>query len=135
MGQHLNDAKKLVTKGTKLDSFASHFAQHCKKEVKPTSNELRKMMKVKIFWQGNTISCTKSFGKLNCSLCMPERVEILCTICQEEWKIISHCNEIYGACRHKTMFCRFLKEHTNVKNTSTDDGNKPEKGYKYNDQD
>jgi hypothetical protein len=39
MGQHLNDVKKLVTKGTKSDSFASHFAHHCKKEVKPTSDE------------------------------------------------------------------------------------------------
>jgi hypothetical protein len=71
MGQHLNDVKKLVTKGTKSDSFASHFTHHCKKEVKPTSNELHKMMmKVKIVWQGNAISCMKSFGKLNCSLCM-----------------------------------------------------------------
>jgi hypothetical protein len=64
MGQHLNDVKKLVTKGTKSDSFASHFAQHCKKELKPTSDELRKMMKVKIVWQGNAISCMKSFGKI-----------------------------------------------------------------------
>jgi hypothetical protein len=101
MCQHLNDVKKLVTKGTKLDSFhqvASHFAHHCKKEVKPTSYELRKMMKVKIVWQGNMISCMKLFAKLNCSLCMQERIEILCTICQEEWKIIDRCNEIYGAC-------------------------------------
>jgi hypothetical protein len=30
---------------------------------------------------------------------------------------------------------RFLKEHTNVKNTSTDEGNKPEKVYKYKNQD
>ncbi len=113
----------------------SHFAHHCKKEVKPTSNELHKMMKVKIVWQGNAISCMKSFGKLNCSLCMQERIEILCTIHQEEWKIINHCNEIYGACRHKTRFHRFLKEHTDVKNTSTDDGDKPEKVYKYDDRD
>jgi hypothetical protein len=135
MGQHLYDIKKLVTKGIKSDSFASHFANHCKKEVKPTSNELHKMMKVKIVWQGNAISWMKSFGKMNCSLCMRESIEILCTICQEEWKIIIHCNEIYGACRHKTRFHKFLKEHTNVKNTSTDDGVKPEKVYKYDDQD
>jgi hypothetical protein len=32
-------------------------------------------------------------------------------------------------------FHRFLKEHTNMKNTSTDDGNKPEKVYKYDNQD
>jgi hypothetical protein len=135
MGQHLNDVKKLITKGIKSDSFASHFANHCKKETKPTSDELRRMMKVKIIWQGNAISCMKSFGKLNCSLCMRERIEILRTIRQEEWKIINNCNEIYGACRHKTRFHRFLKEHTNVKNTSTDEGNKPEKVYKYDDRD
>ncbi len=129
------DVKKLVTKGTKLDSFASHFTHHCKKEVKPTSNELRKMMKVKIVWQGNMVSCMKSFGKLNCSLCMQERIKILCTIHQEEWKIINHCNEIYGACQHKMRFHRFLKEHTNVRNTNTDDSNKPEKVYKYDDWD
>jgi hypothetical protein len=57
-------------------------------------------------------------------------------ISQEEWKIINNCNEIYGACRHKTRFHRFLKEHANVKNTSTDEGNKPEKVYKkYDDRD
>ncbi len=70
MGQHLNDMKKLVTKGVKLDSFVSHFTYHCKKGVKPTSEELCKMMKVKIVWQGNAISCMNSFGKLNCPLCM-----------------------------------------------------------------
>jgi hypothetical protein len=32
-------------------------------------------------------------------------------------------------------FHRFLKEHTNMKNTSTDDGDKPEKVYKYDDRD
>jgi hypothetical protein len=32
-------------------------------------------------------------------------------------------------------FHRFLKEHTNVKKTSTDVGNKPEKVYKYDDRD
>jgi hypothetical protein len=66
---------------------------------------------------------------------MQERIEILCTINQEEWKIINHCNEIYGSCQHKTRFHRFLKEHTNMKNTSTDNGDKPEKVYKYNDLD
>jgi hypothetical protein len=53
---------ELITKGIKSDSFASHFANHCKKETKPTRDELRKMMKVKIIWQGNAISCMKLFG-------------------------------------------------------------------------
>jgi hypothetical protein len=76
MGRMGQDMKKLVTKGIKSDSFVSHFAYHCKKGVKPTSDELHKMMKVKIIWQGNVIS---SFGKLNCFLCMQERIKILCT--------------------------------------------------------
>jgi hypothetical protein len=46
-----------------------------------------------------------------------------------------HCNEICGACQHKMRFHRFLKEHTDVKNTSTDDGDKQEKVYKYDDRD
>jgi hypothetical protein len=66
---------------------------------------------------------------------MRERIEILHTIRQEEWRTMNHCNKIYGACRHKTRFHRFLKEHTDVKNTSTDEGDKPEKVYKYNDRD
>jgi hypothetical protein len=83
MGQHLNDIKKLFTKSIKSDSFASHFANHCKRETKPTNDELRRMMRVKIIWQGNTISCMKLSGKLNCSLCTQERIEILHTIRQE----------------------------------------------------
>jgi hypothetical protein len=66
---------------------------------------------------------------------MHERIEILHMINQEEWKIINHCNEIYGACQHKMRFHRFLKEHTHMNNTSTDEGNKPEKVYKYNNRD
>jgi hypothetical protein len=98
MGQHLNDVKKIITKGIKSDSFfASYFTNHCKRETKPTNDELHRMMKVKIIWQGKAISYMKSFGKLNCSLCMRKRTEILRTIHQEEWKIINNCNEIYGA--------------------------------------
>jgi hypothetical protein len=59
MGQHLNSVKKLITKGIKSDSFASHFANHCKRETKPTNDALHRMMKVKIIWQGNAISCMK----------------------------------------------------------------------------
>jgi hypothetical protein len=65
---------------------------------------------------------------------MRERIEILRTTRREQRKIINHCNEIYGTCRHKTRFHRFLKVHTNEKN-STDEGDKPEKVYKYDDRD
>jgi hypothetical protein len=66
---------------------------------------------------------------------MRERIEIMRMIHQEEWKIKNNCNAIYGACWQKMRFHRFLKEHANMKNTSTDEGNKPEKIYKYDDRD
>ena len=46
----------------------------------------------------------------------------------KEWKIINTNNEIFGACRHKTKFHRFLKETSNVKSTRTDEGSVPERG-------
>ena len=41
-------------------------------------------MKYQILWQANPISCMKTFGKLNCALCMRERVEILRAYYQQE---------------------------------------------------
>ena len=45
----------------------------------------------------------------------------------EENYLINSCYEIFGACRHKTRFHRFLKEKQSVKSTSTDEGVKPER--------
>ena len=75
---HLGEVCTLVNKGKKPDSFASHFASHhINRRDKLTTGEARKYVKVTILWQGKAISCNKSFGKLNCSLCMKERLEIL----------------------------------------------------------
>ena len=63
-------------KGVYSDSFAVHFARHCTPKVKLSSKELRAIMKYQIIWQGNPISCMKMFGKVDCSLCMRERIEI-----------------------------------------------------------
>jgi hypothetical protein len=122
-GQHLQDVKKLVRTGEASDSFARHFANHVMKDdVKPNNSDLRKIMKYEILWQANPISAMKTFGKLNCALCMRERVEILRAHQQNELALINYNLEIFGACRHKTKFHRFLKEAGSVKSTSTDDG-------------
>ena len=126
-GQHLDDVKKLVMKGIHSDSFAAHFAHHCEKGIKPSNKDLREMMKFRIIWQGNPISCMKMFGKLDCSLCMRERIEISKALQLEEDYLINSCYEIVGACRHKMKFHRFLKEKQGVKSTSTDEGIKPER--------
>ena len=90
--------------------------------VKPMNEQLRRIMKYQILWQANPISCMKTFGKLNCTLCMQERVEILQAHQQEKTKLINSKMEIFGACHHKTKFHRFLKENRMLNSTSTDDG-------------
>jgi hypothetical protein len=77
--QHLGEKVcKLVNTGKVSDSFAKHFAIHQKQRTtKLTMGEACAKVKASILWQGNPISCNKSFGKLNCSLCMKERVLIL----------------------------------------------------------
>jgi hypothetical protein len=53
-------------------------------------------------------------------------IELLFVYAREDQNSV-HCNEIYSACQHKMRFHRFLKEHQDVKNTSSDEGNKQEK--------
>ena len=80
--------------------------------------EARKHVTVSIAWQGKPISCNKSFGKLNCSLCMKERLEILRISKNDPAMIINSSAEFYGAYRHKPRFHRYL---TNCTPHSTDD--------------
>ena len=80
-----------------------------------------------ILWKGNPISCSKSFGKLNCLLCMKERLLILKTPGDNaEKRLINSNNELYGACRHKSKFHRYT-----TTNSNTDEGINPEKGIDF----
>ena len=119
MNLHFNDVKSLVSKGIRSDTFAKHFARHFKKGTKPTSKQIRDIMDIDVIWKGNPISCVKSFGKVNCSLCMKERLAILRASRNEDEKkkMINANSELYGACRHKPKFHRFT-----TYNSSADDG-------------
>ena len=83
MTGHFADTRSLINNGIILDTFAKHFASHFKtNEDKKNKNkkdlvsigQIRKLAKVSILWQGKPISNMKTFGKLNCSLCMKERL-------------------------------------------------------------
>ena len=70
----------------------------------------------------------KSFGKLNCSLCMNERLQILKAQKSEKFsktkKLINSSRELCGACRHKSKFHRYRFRDP----PSTDEGlSSPEK--------
>ena len=62
-----------------------------------------------ILWQGKAISAVKTFGTKNCSLCNQERLHIFYRSKKSPGTLINFCNEIFGACRHRTRFHRYIK--------------------------
>ena len=119
MTQHLSKICSLVNNDKTSDSFTKHFATHFNNRTnKLTAGEARKNMNVSIVWYVKPIACNKPFRKLNCSLCMKERLEILRLSNHDPAMIINSFAEFYGACRHKPRFHRYL---TNCTPHSTDD--------------
>ena len=82
MGQHFTDVKNLVEKGKGSDTFVTHLATHFKENTKVARSDVRELTKTEVVWQGNPISCMKSFGKLSCSLWQKKNQRSLST--QEE---------------------------------------------------
>ena len=120
MTQHFNEAKSSANKELSSDSFAKYFGKQAKEEhdiTTITAKHVRDRTCIKILWQGNPISASKSFGKLDCTLCMRERLEILKAFKNQPLRLINSSNELYGACRHRPVFHRY----TNY-TTSADEG-------------
>ena len=83
---------------------------------------------MEIIWQGKPISNVKNFGKLNCTLCMRERLEIYKALEKDKkngtCNVINSRNELYGACRHIPRFHRYK----NINDFSADEAKMAEKG-------
>ena len=124
--QHVQDVKRLVVSKMNSDSFATHFGKLIPEGTEKKAIKGLVDLKVEIIWQGNPISCVKTFGTRNCKLCTKERLEIVKTCKYYPNKIINKCNEVYGACRHKPRFHRF-EQHPLA---STDESGKDEKSKK-----
>ena len=112
MEGHYNDVKQKILYNKSSDSFADHFASHFANCRDITPHRIRKCLDMTILWQGNAISCMKSFGRLDCTLCMQERLHILKNSTESPTQLINTSNEIYGACRHKTRFHRYSSKTT-----------------------
>ena len=93
MNQHAQDIRVLVNTGKTSDSFAKHFAKHFGPAEKATVAKARELVKVEVEWQGNPISIMRSFGKLNCGLCMKERIKILHLSRNDPGKLINSNSE------------------------------------------
>jgi GIY-YIG catalytic domain len=122
MQQHFNDVKKLHTFGEKSDSYAKHFAMQLSNLPTTTPQIQRESIRCSVLWQGNPISVVKTFGTPNCALCNKERIEILKQSKKDSNSLINSCNEIYGACRHKPKFHRYVS-----RTPSTDESNEDER--------
>jgi hypothetical protein len=119
MQGHTQDVKNLFINGKSSNSFALHFASlipdgTTKKNVKDFIK-----VKVNILWQGDPLSCVKTFGTRNCTLCAKERYAIIKLTRETPNLAINKCNEVHGACHHKPRFHRF--DHSENTNSSTDE--------------
>lgn len=108
MSQHFQDTRRRVLFGENSDTFAKHFGQHfAETQRDPSPKNQRKLMSFEILREIDPISAMRSFGKLDCRLCMLERLTILNAIRNGE-KIANTRSKIYGGCRHKKRFHAFF---------------------------
>ena len=80
-------------------------------------------MSSEALWQGKAIGASKTFGTSHCTLCDHERPAILEALDKNPNQLINSCDEIFGSCRHKTKFHRYVRKT----DTSADDSMEEEK--------
>ena len=108
-----------MNKNKTLDSFTHHFAAHFPdRQTKLTIGEARGYVNTIVELQGSPVYYNKSFGELNCSLCMHEQLIIFRHSRRNPTQIINTSTKFYGACRHKPRFHRYPNNYTLL---STDD--------------
>jgi hypothetical protein len=127
--QHVQEAKNRAITGAKSDSFAEFFGGKVPKEVaeKKNKKDIKIEFEREIIWNGNLISCMKTFGTRGCKLCNKERYLLLKHRFESPKLSINKCHEIYGACRHKSAFHRFEPSRTPDANIRTDESDEDER--------
>ena len=123
MQGHFNDIRMLRKGHHRSDSYARHFALMTQNFQDPSPKLIRNMSTFHIIWQGNPLSTVKTFGTPHCILCQQERLNIFKWRKTKPSKIINTCNELYGACRHKSRFHRL----SSSQKSSTDESFMDEK--------
>ena len=76
---------------------------------KLSPQQCRKIMPFGILSTVNPIGSMKTWGKLSCTLCMKEIVEIIDNSRRRYRQIINACSEVYGACCHIPIFHWFTQ--------------------------
>ena len=104
MEQHFDDVRLWFRKGVRTDTFARHFSRFF--STKPTAGQIRSLCDFKILESVNVFSFMKNVRSYSCRLCMAEKCWIVKS--KQKYSLINSDTEIYGPCRHKSKFHRFL---------------------------
>ena len=120
----MQDTRRLSLLGKKSDSFAHHFCQMIPPETDKKKIKDYVRVKIDLLWQGNPMSCVKTFGTRACKLCSKESLAILKLTRKTPHLAINKCNEVYGACGHTPCFHRFNQLQSSDAKTSTDESDK-----------
>jgi hypothetical protein len=72
MQGHIQDVKKLFIDGKSSNLFATHFTSLVSQGTAKKSVKDFIKVNVDILWQGDPLSCVKTFGTRDCKLCSKE---------------------------------------------------------------
>ena len=107
MEQHFQDVAQKIAHNENSEYFDAHFTKHFTQ--KPSPQQWREIISFGTLCTVNPIGSMKPWGKLSCTICMEERIEIINNSRRRNSRIINTCSEVYGACRHIPRFHRFIQ--------------------------
>lgn len=107
MRTHMNEVRRLLSRGDRKDSFALHFGRIFQNFHNPSNKIQLSLMTLHKTHQGNPIACVPSFGSPKCHLCNQEKIAMFNLYRKNPNQMINHKSEITSKCKHKPQFHRF----------------------------
>ena len=107
MEQHFQDVAQKVMNDNNSNSSTAHFAKHFTQ--RPSPQQFFKIMYPNILSTVKPIDSFKTWGKLSCTLCIKERIEIIDNLQRRYSQIINACSEVYRTCHHITRLHSFTQ--------------------------
>ena len=119
--QHIREARKTHAGQGNFDTFSSHMASMARNFPNPSPTLIRNFCDFNVLWQGNPFTVIKTFGTNQCILCNQERLQIYKWMKKKPHLLINRRSELYGTCRHKPRFHRFIHASSSADESSMDE--------------
>ena len=110
--QHYCDVKKRLEKGKNKTRFSKHFASCYQEEYGTKVYNVKKMKKLvrhEVLWEGNPLSCVKTYGTKQCTLCAEEKYAIWSETGRNFKYCLNKRKEIFSKCAHNVYFHHFYR--------------------------